>query len=106
MIIVAGAVVLTLLLVVAAVVIVVILPRRDSNLTLEAAPSFAAGELTPEESTVVATPRPDGTVQVEQRLVFDAGPGVDFPVTWYIGGTQIGWQSSAREAQYLSLIHI
>ena len=99
MVIVAGAVVLTLL-VVAAVVIVVILPRRDSNLTVEAAPSFAAGELTPEESTVVATPRSDGSVQVEQRLVFDAGPGVDFPVTWYIGGTQIGWQSSAREAQY------
>ena len=49
---------------------------------------------------MVATPRPDGTVSVEQRLVFDAGPGIDFPVTWYIGGTQIGWQSSAREAQY------
>lgn len=99
MIIVAGAVVLALL-VVAGLVIGVILPRRGTDRTVEAAPTFAAGELTPEESTVVATPRPDGTVHVEQRLVFDAGPGMDYPVTWYIGGTQIGWQSSAREAQY------
>jgi hypothetical protein len=100
MIIVAGAAVLVLL-VAAAVVVGVVLPRRaDTDPPVAAGPSFAAGELTPEESTVVATPRPDGTVQVEQKLIFDAGPGMDYPVTWYIGGTQIGWQSSAREAQY------
>ena len=100
MIIVAAAAVL-LLLVVAAVVVGVVLPRRnDTDPPVMPGPSFAAGELTPEESTVVATPRPDGTVQVEQKLIFDAGPGMDYPVTWYIGGTQIGWQSSARDAQY------
>ena len=98
-IIVAGAVVLALL-VVAAVVLGVVLPRRDSMQPVDAAQRFGAGELTPEESTVVATPRPDGTVRIEQRLVFDAGPGLDFPVTWYIGGTQIGRQSSPREGQY------
>ena len=99
LIIVAGAIVLAMLLV-AAVVVGVILSRRDPDVPAAAGPSFAAGELTPEESTVIATPQPDGTVQVEQKLVFDAGPGMDFPVTWYIGGTQIGWQSSAREPQY------
>jgi hypothetical protein len=97
-IIVAGAIVLALL-VVAAVVFGVILPRYAAP-EVQAAPTFAPGELTPEESTVVASPQPDGTVQFEQRLIFDAGPGIDFPVTWYIGGTQIGWQSSARQAQY------
>ena len=50
---------------------------------------------------MVATPGPDGTVRVEQELIFDAGPGMDYPVTWYIGGTQIGWKSSSpAEAQY------
>jgi hypothetical protein len=97
MIIVAGAVVLALL-VVAAVLVGVVLPRRDTSLTVPAGPTLGAGELTPEESTVVATPRPDGTVHVEQKLVFDAGPGMDFPVTWYIGGTQIGRQSD--DTQY------
>jgi hypothetical protein len=86
---------------VAAVGVGVVLPRRDdTDPPVQAGPSFAAGELTPEESTVVATPQPDGTVRVEQELIFDAGPGMDYPVTWYIGGTQIGWQSSTREAQY------
>ena len=94
------------LLVVAVVVFGVLLPRRNTYPTAGAAPSFAPGELTPEESTVVATPRPDGTVHVEQKLVFDAGPGVDFPVTWYIGGSQIGWQSSARQAQYVVIPQI
>ena len=88
------------MLLVVAVVVGVVLPRRDAGPTIVAGPSFSAGELTPEESTVIATPQPDGTVQVEQKLVFDAGPGMDFPVTWYIGGTQIGWRSSARQAQY------
>jgi hypothetical protein len=97
MIIVAAAAVLVLLSV-AAVVVGVVLPRRGDDPPVEAGPTFAAGELTPQETTVVATPRPDGTVQVEQKLVFDAGPGIDFPATWYIGGTQIGWQSD--DAQY------
>ena len=25
---------------------------------------------------------------------------LDAPVTWYVGGTQLGWQSSAREIGY------
>ena len=37
---------------------------------------------------------------IEQKLIFDAGPGTDAPVTWYVGGTQLGWQSSAREIRY------
>jgi hypothetical protein len=100
MIIAVGVTVLVLAGVTAVVVRMFMACCEDPGPPVAAGPSFAAGELTPEESTVVATPRPDGTVQVEQKLVFDAGPGMDYPVTWYIGGTQIGWQSSAREAQY------
>jgi hypothetical protein len=101
MIIAVGVTVLVLAGVTAVVVRVILMPCCDNpGPPVAAGPSFAAGELTPEESTVVATPQPDGTVQVEQKLIFDAGPGMDYPVTWYIGGTQIGWQSSAREARY------
>jgi len=49
---------------------------------------------------VVVTPRANGTVAVEQKLIFDAGSGMDAPGTWYVGGTQLGWQSSAREIGY------
>jgi len=49
---------------------------------------------------VVATLRADGTVAVAQKLIFDAGSGMDAPITWYVGGTQLGWQSSAREIGY------
>ena len=49
---------------------------------------------------MVVTPRSDGTVAVEQKLIFDAGPGMDAPLTWYVGGTLLGWQSSAREIGY------
>jgi hypothetical protein len=84
----------------ALVAILVLVPRDDFDPPVAAAPTVAAGELTPQESTVVVTPRADGTVAIEQKLIFDAGSGLDAPVTWYVGGTQLGWRSSAREIRY------
>jgi hypothetical protein len=87
------------LVVTAAVLFGVILPRFKGE--PESGPTFAPGELTPEESTVTAVPQPDGTVRVDQVLIFDIAPGLeDRPATWYLDGTQIGWKSSEREAQY------
>lgn len=82
-----GAVVLGLVITVA-VLVGVILPRLRGD--PEPPPSYPPGELTPEESTVVVEPQPDGTVRVIQRLIFDAGPGTNQPVTWYLGGIRIG----------------
>jgi hypothetical protein len=84
----------------ALVAFLVLVPRGDSDPPVAAAPTVAPGELTPQESTVVVTPRADGTVAIEQKLIFDAGSGLDAPATWYVGGTQLGWQSSAREIRY------
>ena len=98
LIIVAGAVVLGLVVTVAALVGVVLPRLRPES---GPGPAFAPGELTPEESTVVAVPQPDGTVRVDQVLIFDIAPGLeDRPATWYLDGTQIGWKSSERTAQY------
>jgi hypothetical protein len=98
LIIVAGAVVLGLVIS-AAVVVGMILPRLRPE--PDPGPTFAPGELTPEESTVTAVPQPDGTVRVDQVLIFDIAPGLeDRPATWYLDGTQIGWKSSERTAQY------
>jgi hypothetical protein len=93
-----GAVVLGLVITVA-VLFGVILPRFERG--PESGPTYAPGELTPEESTVTAIPQPDGTVRVDQVLIFDIAPGLeDRPATWYLGGTQLGWKSSERAAQY------
>lgn len=90
-----GAVVLGLVVTVA-VLVGVVLPRlrRDPG----PPPSYAPGELTPEESTVVAKPQEDGTVRVIQLLTFDAGPGTDRPLTFYLGGTRLGRSATARYA--------
>lgn len=88
-----GAVVLGLVITVA-VLFGVIIPRLRPD--PEPPPGYAPGELTPEESTVVVAPQPDGTVRVDQLLTFDAGPGIKQPLTWYLGGTRIG--STADEA--------
>lgn len=79
-----------------AVLFGVIIPRlrQDSDPPL----SYPPGELTPEESTVVVTPQPDGTVRVAQWLTFDAGPGTDHPLTWYLGGTRLGHADAADYA--------
>jgi hypothetical protein len=77
----------------------VVLPRLTED--PDSGPTFAPGELTPEESTVTAVPQPDGTVRVDQVLIFDVVPGLeDRPATWYLGGTRIGWKSADRDAQY------
>ena len=77
----------------------VIMPRLRP--APEPRPTFAPGELTPEESTVLARPQPDGTVRVDQVLIFDVVPGLEAdPATWYLGGTRIGWKSAERTAQY------
>lgn len=81
-----GAVVLGLVITVA-VLAGVILPRLRQD---PDPPSYAPGELTPEESTVVVKPQADGTVRVDQTLTFDAGPGTSQPLTWYLGGARIG----------------
>lgn len=60
----------------------------------------ADGVFTPEERTVTAIPQPDGTLSVEEKLVFDAGEGTDRPLRWAIGGTAIGWKGPNRVAQY------
>ena len=82
--------------------VVVLLVRREAEPigTTPSGPSFAPGELTPEETVVVATPRPDGSLAVAQTLVFDAGPGLDRPVSMDVGGTRLGWKSSPRTVQY------
>jgi hypothetical protein len=98
LIIVAGAVVLGLVITVA-VLVGVVLPRLRNE--FDPGPTFAPGELTPEESTVVAVPQPDGTVRVDQVLIFDVVPGLEAePATWYLDGTQIGWKSAERTVQY------
>ncbi len=98
MLIIVGAVVLGLA-VSAGLLFGVILPRFERE--PDSGPTYAPGELTPEESTVVAVPQPDGTVRVDQVLIFDIAPGLeDRPATWYLDGTQIGWKSSERTAQY------
>lgn len=86
------------LVITAAMVFGVILPRLQPG--PDQGPTFAPGELTPEESTITAAPQPDGTVRVDQVLIFDAGPGLDRPVGWYVDGTQIGWKDPERTAQY------
>lgn len=98
LIIVAGAIVLGLVITVV-LVVGVILPRFQDK--PDPGPTYAPGELTPEESTVTAVPQPDGTVRVDQVLIFDTAPGLeDRPATWYLDGTQLGWKSSERTAQY------
>ena len=98
MLIIVGAVVLGLA-VSAGLLFGVILPRFERD--PESGPTFAPGELTPEESTVMAVPQPDGTVRVDQVLIFDIVPGLeDRPATWDLGGTRIGWKSADRTAQY------
>ncbi len=88
-----GAAVLGLLISVA-VLFGVVIPRLRPDPAPR--PSYAPGELTPEESTVVVKPQADGTVRVDQRLTFDAGPGTDQPLTWYLGGTRIGSSPDQR----------
>ena len=96
--IVTGAAVLGLVITVG-VLIGVILPRLRP--VPDPGPTYAYGELTPEESTVTAVPQPDGTVRVDQVLIFDVAPGLEGrPATWYLGGTRIGWKSTERTAQY------
>lgn len=96
--IVVGAVVLGLVVTVG-VLVGVILPRLRPE--PETGPTFAPGELTPEESTVVARPQPDGTVRVDQVLIFDIAPGLeDRPATWYLGGTRIGTKAADDTVRY------
>ena len=95
-----GAVVLGLVITVA-VVAGVVLPRLRPD-PAPPPPGYAPGELTPEESTVVAEPRADGTVRVSQTLTFDAGPGTEQPLTWYLAGTRIG-ANAAETVDYAVL---
>ena len=81
LIIVAGAVVLGLVITVA-VLVGVVLPRLRNE--FDPGPTFAPGELTPEESAVVAVPQPDGTVRVDQVLIFDVV--VDRSTALLVGG--------------------
>ena len=93
--IVVGAVVLGLVITVA-VLAGVVLPRlrRDPD----PPPGYAPGELTPEESTVVARPQEDGTVRVVQLLTFDAGSGTDAPLTFFLGGVRLGYSDTVEYA--------
>lgn len=50
--------------------------------------------LTPEEISVTAAPQPDGTLQVSQRLIFDAPDGEDRPIRWHLGREPIGRSTS------------
>lgn len=53
--------------------------------------------LTPEEITVTANPQADGTLQVSQRLIFDAPDGANRPILWGLGGESIGWPAGAGD---------
>lgn len=50
------------------------------------------------------TPRPDGSVQVQQTMIFDAGEaGRPEPLVWTVGGVRIGWygeNGERRTGQY------
>lgn len=59
-----------------------------------------AGAITPEETHVTVRAQKDGTLKVTTQLVFDTPKGSEDPVTWQIGGTRIGWESSDRDTQY------
>lgn len=48
--------------------------------------------LTPEEITLSLAPQTDGTLHVSECLVFDASESEDGPISWFIGGEQIGWE--------------
>lgn len=58
------------------------------------------GVVTPQEVTVTATPQPDGTLVVEQSLVFEATEETADVVVLRSGGVQLGWINDDRPGRY------
>lgn len=57
--------------------------------------------LTPEEITAEVTPRPDGTLQVRQRLIFEAPPTGVADLSWWVGEDQLGWRDEPDRPRYV-----
>ena len=57
--------------------------------------------LTPEEITAEVTPRPDGTLQVRQRLIFEAPPTGVADLSWWVGEDQLGWRDEPERPRYV-----
>ncbi|MGO2859893.1 MAG: hypothetical protein ACTIC1_01965 [Brevibacterium sp.] len=57
--------------------------------------------LTPEEITAEVTPRPDGTLQVRQRLIFEAPPTGVAELSWWVGEDQLGWRDEPDRPRYV-----
>ncbi|MCD1285795.1 MULTISPECIES: hypothetical protein [unclassified Brevibacterium] len=57
--------------------------------------------LTPEEITAEVTPHPDGTLQVRQRLIFEAPPTGVADLSWWVGEDQLGWRDEPDRPRYV-----
>lgn len=93
-----GAITAIVVLVAVAVVVAAVTrdvagPDRPERLSEEA--------LTPEEITAEVTPRPDGTVQVRQRLIFEAPPDGVTDLSWWVGEDQLGRRDEPDRPRYI-----
>ena len=61
---------------------------------------LAPGVVTPQEITATATPQPDGSVAVEQTLVFEATEESADVVVLRSSGVELGWVSDERRGRY------
>lgn len=62
--------------------------------------TLAPGVVTPQEATVTATPQPDGSLTVEQTLVFEATEETGDVVVMSSDGVDLGWISDDRPGRY------
>lgn len=93
-----GAIAIIVVLVAVAVVIVTrATPPPPSGLTER----LSEEALTPEEITAEVTPRPDGTLQVRQRLIFEVPPTGDVELNWWVGEDQLGWRDVPDRPRYI-----
>ncbi|AZT94176.1 hypothetical protein [Brevibacterium aurantiacum] len=84
----------------AAIVIILVIVFQGSARIPDMPPDrsrYPEQALTPEEITVNVTPRSDGSLQVSQRLIFDVTDEMKKPLSWYIGGEQIGWNTGVGD---------
>lgn len=74
--------------------------RETSDQPSPASSTLAPGVVTPQEVEATATPQSDGTLRVEQTLVFEATEHTDDQIILTSSYRRFGWVSDDRPAQY------